>query len=180
MDLKETLAMLSGRLVREHATRNYGLEELTPALSVVVPEPQAKELVRKVRAALPAGFVCFVGTTTWVGDEQAECESEVVVAPGATQLDILRVAGTEASDYDLTTEDLVARLQKWEAAYGIDLWHAETDTLELDLTRQPQDLAAFAAELQEFCPDSVEQIAGSVEALAGAIAASGAVYLWWD
>jgi hypothetical protein len=180
MDLKETVAMISGRPVREYATCNFGLEQVTPALSVVVPEQGARELVRRLRAALPAGFVCFVGTTEWDGGDEDDSQAEVVVAPGSSQFEILRIARTEAPDLDLTTDVIAARLQRWDDAHGLDLWHAETDTVELDLVRRPQDLAAFAAEVYEICPDAVEQMAGSLEALAREIGRSGSVQLWWD
>ena len=44
----------------------------------------------------------------------------------------------------------------------------------------PEDLAAFADEVYDFCPDIVEQGCDSVEALAEAIAETSTVFLWWD
>ncbi len=58
--------------------------------------------------------------------------------------------------------------------------HAETDTVEFNLDRDPPDLAAFAADLYRFCPDIVDQGVGSVEELAVSIKITGAVELWWD
>ncbi|HEX7379167.1 MAG TPA: DUF4253 domain-containing protein [Pirellulales bacterium] len=110
----------------------------------------------------------------------AEEGSEVVVAPGDNQFDILRVAQSDAVNYDMDTECLVRKLQEYDRNYGIDIFHAETDTIEFRLRSVPADLMAFCDDLYEFCPDTVDQGVGSVEALASEIARHGSVYLWWD
>jgi hypothetical protein len=78
------------------------------------------------------------------------------------------------------TEDLIRKLRQWDDAYGIDIYMADTDTIQLRLKRLPPDLPAFAKEVYAFCPDIVDQGVGSVEALEQAIRESREVYLWWD
>jgi hypothetical protein len=80
----------------------------------------------------------------------------------------------------MDTEDLIKKLQAWDREIGIDIFHAETDTIERVLARLPADLAAFANDLNEFCPDVVGQGVGSIEELEKAIRADRHVYLWWD
>ncbi len=123
--------------------------------------------------------MAFIGTTQWLGDEQHE-GAELVVGPGASQLDIPRLARTNATNYDMGTEDLVRKLREYDQDYGLDVYHAETDTIEFMLLNTPEDLSGFAVDLYEFCPDVVDQGVGSVAALEGSIEALGQVYLWWD
>ena len=60
---------------------------------------------------------------------------EVVVGPGKRQFDILRIAASDAANYDMETEDLIKVLEKWDRLYGIDIVAAETDTIQLTLNR---------------------------------------------
>lgn len=63
---------------------------------------------------------------------------------------------------------------------GIDLFHAETDTVEFALKQLPADLRAFADDVYEFRPDIVEQGVGSVDVLVKEIKDRRQVLLWWD
>jgi hypothetical protein len=180
MDLKTMLAAASGKPVRDYSTCDFGREQVPTAISVVVPKKVARSLVAKLRKELPASAVAFMGTTRWLGAEKNTDQVEVVVTAGNGQFDMVRTAKSDAINYGKETEQLIAQLQKWDKAFGIDIWHAETDTIEFDLKGHPPDLAAFAAEVYAFCPDSVEQGVGSVEALAESIDELRSVYLWWD
>ena len=123
--------------------------------------------------------MAFIGTTQWLGEEKHD-GVEVVLGKGKDQFDIVRLARTDACNYDLFAEDIIQRLEKYHHSFGIDIFHAETDTIEFDLIGFPTDLAAFAKDLFDFCPDIVLQGVGTVEALEEAIADTGKVYLWWD
>jgi hypothetical protein len=172
--------------VRDFSTRDFGREPHGECVSVVIPgggtavQEQAVTVLRAVRAQLPPGTVAWLGTTRWLGEERYRDGVELVVGPGASPADMLRHAASDAVNYDLTTEDLVARLMQWHAAYGVDVFHAETDTIELEFLRAPTDLAAFAAEVYAFCPDIVDQGVGTVEALVAELRDSLRLYLWWD
>jgi hypothetical protein len=169
--------------VRAGCTHDFGRGETAACVSVVVPgkpEGAARALVARVRKKLPPGWVAFVGTSRWLGAEKHDGAVEVVVGPGRDQLDILRLAQSDAINYGMATEALVKKLRAYDASIGIDIWHAETDTIELDLARLPPDLHAFAKDLYAFCPDIVDQGIGTVEELETAIAETKAVFLWWD
>jgi hypothetical protein len=176
--VEDVLAKASGATVRPYSTFDFGRERDPGCLSVVVPKGAAEPLVFALRPLLPAGWVAFVGTTYWLGDEKHD-GSEVVAGPGDTQFDILRLARTDACNYDLTTDDLIRRLERYHADHGVNIVHAESDTIELDLLRLPSNAAALAEDLYEFCPDIVDQGVGTVEELAESIEATGRVYLWW-
>jgi hypothetical protein len=173
------LGWLSGRSVRPYATRDFGRDQNTDARSVVVAEDQAPLLLANVRSEIGPGLIAFIGCTRSLA-EPSDIGSEVVVAPGNSQFDILRVAQSDAVNYDMGTEDLIRKLEQYHSQYGIEIFHAETDTIEFRFLTMPSDLAAFCGDLYRFCPDIVDQGTGSVHALEKEIAKTGTVFLWWD
>lgn len=173
------LARISGQAIRRYSTVDFGRDKVHECLSVVTPNEQARSLVYNLRSELPAGFVAFIGTTRWLGDEQHK-GVEIVVGPGRSQFDILRLAKSDACNYGMGTEDIIMRLQKWHEAIGIDIFHAETDTIELTLTGIPGNWKAFAEEVYEFCPDIVDQGLGSLDALEDGMRNYQQILLWWD
>ena len=112
-------------------------------------------------------------------DEQHE-GVEVVVDTGKDQFDILRIARSNAANYDMDTTDLIQRLEEYDRRYGIDIVRAATDLVAFRLIRMPDDISDFAVALYEFCPDIVDQGTGSVAALVEELGRDKTVYLWWD
>ncbi len=173
----------AGSPLRERSTQDFGRESMTAGVSVIVPgEPdgKARDLVLRLRKRLPPGWVAFVGTSRWLGEEKLDGNVEVVVGPGRDQFDILRLAKTDAVNYEMSTEALVKKLRAYHAIVPIDIWHAETDTIELDLAAVPADPKAFAKDVYAFCPDIVDQGVGSVAALEKEIVKTKRLFLWWD
>ena len=173
------LAERSSQPLRPYSTQDFGRAEFHEARSVLVPESQAQALLGDVRSRLGPGLVAFIGTQNSLAKPRAK-GVEVVVGCGASQFDILRIAASDAVNFDMVTEDLIRKLQAWDATLGVDIFHAETDTIQLRLKSLPADLLAFAQDVYEFCPDVVDQGVGSVQKLAEDIRTSGAVFLWWD
>ena len=176
---ERALARVGAGRVRPYSTYEFGRARDERCRSIVLPEARARSLLPGLRETLPSGSVAFIGTTQWLGDERHE-GVELVVGPGASQLDIPRLARSDAANYDMDTEALVRKLREYDQNYGIDVFHAETDTIEFTLLNTPDDLSGFAADLYEFCPDVVDQGVGSVAVLRESIEALGQVYLWWD
>ncbi len=175
-----SLGKVVGQTPRPYFTFDFGQMKDERCFSVVVPEEKARPLVSSLRKQLPSGFVTFVGTTRWIGDEKHDGNAEVVVGKGESQFDILRLARADACNCGMDTEDLAKKLQSWHHSYGINIFHAETDIIEFTLDTIPVDMRVFANEVYEFCPDIVDQGIGSVEALERAIEDHKHVYLWWD
>lgn len=173
------LAKQSGQPLRSFSTRDFGRYKFHNARSVLVEPAMAGALVDRLRKQLAPGLVAFVGTGSSLANPPVQ-GTEVIVGKGASQLDIVRIAASDAINYGMGTEDLIRKLKQWDDAYGIDIYMADTDTIQLRLKRLPPDLPAFAKEVYAFCPDIVDQGVGSVEALEQAIRESREVYLWWD
>ena len=177
----QQLAQLAKQPLRAYSTYDFGRERDTSARSIVVPTDVAEDLLNTFRNELSPGVIAFIGTTRWLGDEQHDAASELVVANGASQFDSLLVARSDAINYGMETEDLVKKLTEYDQMHGISIFHAETDTIEFQLLRIPDQLTAFCEDLYTFCPDIVDQNCETVEALAQEIAANeGKVFLWWD
>jgi hypothetical protein len=179
------LQKTTGAPVRPYSTRDFGRARYTHGRSVLVPEDRAEALVIKVRKELPNGLVAYVGVTNDLSGQPGQSRQksrgvELAVAEGKDQFDILRVAATDGTNYDLNTEAIIKELAAWDREFGIDIWQAETDTIQLRLKKQPKDTLAFAKRVYKFCPDIVDQGTGSVEELARLIARANAVSLWWD
>ncbi len=173
------LEKVTGQKSRPFSTRDFGRDNLAGPHSVLVPDVKAEALLWKVRGKLPPGVVAFIGTERSLAEPPVE-GTELVVASARSQFDILRIAATDAVNHGKQTEDLVRTLQRWDERFGVDIYAAQTDTIQLKLKSLPVDLMTFANEVYEFCPDIVDQGSGDVRKLAAAIAATKTVYLWWD
>lgn len=169
----------SPNAVRHYSTFDFGRQQDAACLSLVAPTDEAEGIVLQVRKQLPPGLVTFVGTTQWLGDERHGGKREVVVGPGASQFDIVRLARTDGINYGIDTAMIVAKLQTYDQQHGIDIRHANSDSIEFSVDRV-DDVHAFAQDLYAFCPDVVEQGTGSMDALAESIDVLGLVHLWWD
>jgi len=178
-EIAAELGKQSGKPVRPYSTRDFGREQYAEGRSVLVSEEAAERLVSSLRPLIGEGFVVFVGCTRSLDDPPAK-GAEVVVAPGADQFAILEIAASDAVNFDMDTADLIRRLRQYDDDFGIDIFHAETDTIEFRFRRRPADMAAFCRDLYEFCPDIVDQGTGTVEALQSEIEEHDRVFLWWD
>ena len=168
--------------MRPYATFDFGRARDPSAASAIVrADADVAGMLQRLRRALPAGWMAFAGTDQFLDDTPPPSGSiEVVVARGVAPFDILRVARSDATNFDLQTEALVHALTAWNDAWGVTIEHATTDTIELTLRRLPPDVDAFAREVYALCPDVVDQGTGTVAALADDIRARHGVFLWWD
>lgn len=181
-NLDEAAARLSQLSGKPAGTYTATADDAGPnpdARMVTVPAAKAPRVVETLRQELNPGLIAFVGHVDLLAEPNAD-GSEVVVAKGTDQFDILRVAKSDAANYEKDTEDLIKRLKMFDEKYGIDIFHAEIDTVEFRLRSPPKHLKAFCKELYEFCPDIVEQGAGDLQTLEKEIARTQSVFLWWD
>lgn len=66
---------------------------------------------------------------------------------------------TNGMNYDLSTESIVKRLQRWDKEYGIHILDVASDRFTLQFERLPADLDKLAREIARFCPDVVNGFA---------------------
>lgn len=165
--------------VRHYANYDFGRARDDEAVSAIIAEDDAMEMLQNVREELPSDLVAFIGTTRWMGTEQHD-GVELVIAPGDSQFDILLTARPDAANYNMMTGDIIKKLQDYDRRYGIDIFQAESDTIQFMLLTPPADMNAFGDDLYDFCPDIVDQGVGSVDELIDIIHETQHVMLWWD
>jgi hypothetical protein len=113
--------------------------------------------------------------------ERFESGVEVAVGQSENKYDILCWAHTDGLSYDLFTEDLIRELKKIEEKYGeLEILLASYDSLELGLSRLPEDYSEFIYDLCGFCPDLRAQMFHEEEDLIEYIRENRSVPLWWD
>ncbi len=174
------LTAVTNQPVRAFFTIDFGREQNSNCVSALVPEQRSLELLSQLRESLEPGCVAFIGTTRSLAENRYPGLVELVVGLGESQFDILRLAATDAVNYNMLTEDIIEKLLDIDRRYGIDIFQAETDTIVFGLRTSPEDMTAFAEEIYDFCPDIVDQGVGTVDALADGIDMGRCVSLWWD
>jgi len=71
--------------------------------------------------------------------------------------ELLREHGTNGMNYDLDTNDIIARLQQWQEECDFEIGDVENDRFTLYFQTLPANLDRFASQLEEFCPDLISQ-----------------------
>ncbi len=132
-------------------------------------------IVQKLRKELLGkGYLIFVS------EENVEGENAIGVLKTSDQFEILRIMGTNGANYDLTTNDIIAKVQGWDNDYGFEILGAGMDFIEGRLGKTPDEIPAFAKEIYAFCPDIVDQGVGTVEKLEQLIQQDLFLFCWWD
>jgi len=165
--------------VRDYATFDFGRDKNHSAISFMVAENLSKFTLVKVRALIPKGYLAYIGTTRDLSDEQTKGH-EVVVIHSDDKFDILRTAQSNGLNFNLTTKLVIDKLQKWDELYDIDIWQAETDTIQLKLKTLPKNITRLSHEIYKFCPDIVDQGSGDINDISSYLKDSKQIYLWWD
>ncbi|MDR9402880.1 MAG: DUF4253 domain-containing protein [Halothece sp. Uz-M2-17] len=69
----------------------------------------------------------------------------------------IREAQTDGINYDLTTEDIIKKLEEWNQQCHFSIARVSKDTIDLRFQSLPNDLDAFCQDIYEFCPDVIDQ-----------------------
>jgi len=147
-----------------------------PGLAVTVPKTGAEQIVDGLRADLKTrGYLAFLVKKNYGG-----APDKIALLKGADPYAILSIMQTNGANYEVTTKDIVARLNAWEKKSSFDITGADFDWVQIKFTVLPSELNAFAEEVYKFCPDSVDQGAGDVKKLAEEIQRTRMLFLWWD
>lgn len=170
-DIANLLLQKTSIEARPYSTYNFGKSKDENCISVRQPVYYYVEYqtLSEVRKLLPEGLVAFVGTDS----------EELVVGEGQSQMDIIRLARTHAPQINLTTEQIVQRLQQYEDEFEIDLWFAETNALCFNIVGEVKDIPALARDIVQFCPDQLIT-PGALDYLEVNIAKRRYVHLTWD
>jgi len=135
-----------------------------------------QNLVQWHHAALKHGAYLFRIDTNF---DIANQPDVLAVLPTLDKYEVLQAVGTDGINYDVDNAAVITWLRTMEERNPFTLTGAGLDFLEGYFVTPPQNAAALAKRMYEFCPDIVDQGTGTVEALAAEVA-KGRLYFWWD
>lgn len=94
---------------------------------------------------------------------------------------MVRKKETNGDNYDISTEDIIARLKKWQKLCAFRVTGADFNTLKLKFDTLPKNLHAFIRDAYDLCPDLV-QLDEDVELdmLKEQLPRTKKMTLWWD
>lgn len=93
---------------------------------------------------------------------------------------IMEYAETNGANYDIGTEDIIAKYKQWDKEFGIRPVSIGFDFCECEIENKDIDYKKLSADVYELCPDVVEQGTGTVKLLESEMKRTGRIFLWWD
>lgn len=95
--------------------------------------------------------------------------------------EIIRLTETHGTNHGIMTGDIIKKLKKWDAGFGIRIFGIGFNFCECEIINKDIDYMALAEEIYPFCPDVVDQGTTTTTAdLAEEIKRTGCIFLWWD
>ena len=89
-------------------------------------------------------------------------------------------ADTNGDNYDVSTEDIIARLKQWQKLCSFTLSDVDYNQVILNFSTLPKDLEAFLQDAIEFCPDIVDDPEAGIPMLKQQLTERKKLELWWD
>jgi hypothetical protein len=115
----------------------------------------AEQVINAIGPILsPGGYRAFWSVRTAPNGSRES--DEIVILKTADPYAIVRLRQTNGSNYDVSHEDVLARLAAWETLCKFEVVGASSDWVGLVFATLPEKLCDFAAEVYGFCPDSVD------------------------
>ena len=90
-----------------------------------------------------------------------------------SKFDIISEKGTNGINCDVSTEDIIDKLNAWDSKYGVTISNVEHDRFDLRLDTIPSDIEDFAKEVYSFCPDIIDQGYGCLDEMVEMMEESG-------
>jgi hypothetical protein len=85
---------------------------------------------------------------------------EVLVLATQDPYAAIRLRGSDGANYDVSTDDVIARLESWRRLCEFRVVGAAGDWVAIQFETLPENICAFAEDVYLFCPDTVEQGVG--------------------
>lgn len=136
----------------------------------------ADAIVHQSREALAAkGYVVFVAERNY-GTEL----DQVGVVKSADRFAPILALGTAGPSFEVSTPDVIAKLQQWDRRAPLDLLGAGPDWLEIEFRQVPADATEIAREARDLAPDSLGRDADSLTRLVDQLQRTRRLMLWWE
>lgn len=116
------------------------------------------------------------------GGYASDKNSYIAVVRTADRYDILEIMETNGINYDVSTEDIVAYLKRWEAKVPFLITQCEADTLVIMLDGNNPHLPEMVKEAVVICPDLIagDNTPEAFDEVLTFVGKSGEIYFWWD
>lgn len=111
---------------------------------------------------------------------KSNAANQITILKAENQFDILQFQKTDGGGYDITTNQVIAKLALWDKLFGVNIIGADNSWVLFEIKKMTKDINWFAQELYEFCPDILDQGFGEIENLIGNLKKSNEICLWWD
>ena len=137
---------------------------------------KADEVISSFRSSLHAkGYLLFRSRKGY-----GTLPDIVTVIKGNSTYDILKIQGTEATNYQLDTKEIITWLKEQQKQASFVITGAGTDWLEARFIKPPANMQAFARRVRSFAPDVIDPEKGTVDKLAERMKKMNGFYLKWD
>ena len=145
-----------------------------------VKDETARRIARKnLSKLMPSGYYIYLKNLDF-GENFTQSYYDIAIIPCKDQFELVRFAYTSGVNYNVTNEDVINKLRKWNTESPFTIVVADEDRIEADFIELPKDLNAFAKDIYEFCPDVIDQGAGSEEELIKFFQSEKSFWLWFD
>jgi hypothetical protein len=127
------------------------------AISVVMSRDRAEAFVRQNQDRLnTCGYSAYASERR--DSRGCKAAEELVLLKSTDPYEIIRIRDTygwEDADSNLTADEIISRLKKWDDICGVILLGAGPDWLSLEFKSLPADLGSLAFEVYNFCSEGV-------------------------
>jgi hypothetical protein len=113
-------------------------------------------------------------------DKSGNSYYDIAIVQCSDQFELVKYMHTNGLNYNVTNEQIIERLRKWNMDSPFKIITADEDRIEADFIQLPKDLNKFASDIYSFCPDVIDQGAGSEENLIKYFKTEKSFWLWWD
>lgn len=131
----------------------------TNALVVAASRDKAISTVSKLQPKVtPFGYRVFWSEAI---DKNGRSQSDGIAALKTTdESEIIRLMRTSGGNYDVSTDDILRRIQKWRSECELEVVGAGGAWVAIRFATLPDRICSFAEEIYDFCPDTVDQGVG--------------------
>jgi len=90
-------------------------------------------------------------------------------------------AETNGENYDVSTEDIIARFKQWQKTSSFRIVDVDPASVKIEFDKLPKDVAEFVKEAVEFCPDLImDDEEAEIPHLIEQLKKTKKFGFWWD
>ena len=147
------------KIERFHASTDSGAAP-GPGVSIAVADGDEAERLMKALTPDLHGSGCLAFWSERLQPDGLKQTDELAVVKADDAYAPIRLRRSDGANYDISTDDIVARLREWETICTFRIVGAASSWVALQFETLPEKLCTFAEDVYLFCPDTVTQGVG--------------------